>query len=457
MKFRHLLKIFVLSAAILTGCSSDDCHWEHYTNGDFSNLELPAIQQGTFPEGDVVLAPGEEFVCKPQVITPGDVYYQWYLNGEEVSSAKSYTLSADVPMRGKLRLELENDKGRVTLESNVVVRGGDYAGKYLIINEGWFGHEPGSVTAYDPATGRFEYRVIKNQNYGTELGVTSQSATMWKGKLYICSKEAPALTVVDPQTMYIEKQITGKVDGKQVYEFAGINERYGILTANGYIYRVDLETLQTERIDKGSMWQGTGSAVVFGDNLLLNVRGSNLYVIPVASLTGSDLSGVTYTTIGVKTSGGCRFVEGADGNLYTVESNSASGGNLVKIAPDLTVTKAAIRGDYCASSFGAYREDSFCGTADGNFFYTAGGNIYKCTFDDPAPSQPFTDYSKSGYGFYGAGIRVNPANGELVATYTSTDYSKNILARFDGATGRVIAEENCADHYWFPATIIFNN
>lgn len=114
-----------------------------------------------------------------------------------------------------------------------------------------------------------------------------------------------------------------------------------------------------------------------------------------------------------------------------------------------------MRDDYSPSSFGAYREASFCGTPEGIFYYIAGGKIYKATFDDPAPEETLTEYTKEGYGFYGAGIRVNPKTNELLAMYLTGDYQKNLLVRFNAATGEKISEITY-DGYYFPATFIFN-
>lgn len=95
------------------------------------------------------------------------------------------------------------------------------------------------------------------------------------------------------------------------------------------------------------------------------------------------------------------------------------------------------------------------GTPEGIFYYIAGGKIYKATFDDPAPEETLTEYTKEGYGFYGAGIRVNPKTNELLAMYLTGDYQKNLLVRFNAATGEKISEI-AYDGYYFPATFIFN-
>lgn len=73
----------------------------------------------------------------------------------------------------------------------------------------------------------------------------------------------------------------------------------------------------------------------------------------------------------------------------------------------------------------------------------------------PPLTETLTEYTKEGYGFYGAGIRVNPKTNELLAMYLTGDYQKNLLVRFNAATGEKISEI-AYDGYYFPATFIFN-
>lgn len=465
MKFLNFLKVFVLSAVLLAGCSSDDVYKYGENPYDYDHLSLPAIERGTFPDADIDMTVGESLTLSPRVVTPGDTYFTWYFNGEEVGYSSTFSYTAQQQMRdGVLLLELENDNGRVTLERKINVAGSGFAGKYLIINEGWYGHESGSLSAYDPQSGRFEHHALRLQNGGKQLGVTSQSATMWNGKLYICSKDGAALTVVDPHTLVIEKQIAGPIAaGRQAYEFIGLDEQYGIVTADANIYRVNLETMAVDAFGNGNLYQGVGNGIVFGGHLLLNPKSGKVNAIPLADLTGAALPNYTYTpaTIDITTGGGCRFAEAADGNLYTIESKSGTN-SLVRIKPDLSLEKTAIRSDYAPSAFSAYREAMFCGGADNSFFYVAGNKIYKCTFDEPAPTAEFCGLGSeyAAYSLYGAGIRLNPANGELVATYiddtNTTTRKDNVVARFDGATGQLLSQ-HYYEGYWFPATIIFNN
>lgn len=455
MNVKHFIKtsMWFVMALAMTACSEDDCELRHPDE----LLGIPAVKQGTFPDEEVRLQVGDTYDYHPQVTAPGDIYYQWYLNEEDMTTEPHFSFTATRPSRSRLVLEISNDFGEVTLENKLIVPGADYSGGCFIVNEGWFGHESGSVSYYNFKDNTIENWAYKNQNFGNMLGITSQSATLWNGKLYICSKNGNQLTIADPKTLYMEKSGSILPQGRQAYEFTGLNEQYGVVTANGDIYRVDLKTFKSEQIWMDDTWGGCGAAYVYQGKLLLNVNGKKVHALDVEKILG-DLSQYNYQnpfpyqTLDIVTKGGCRFVPGGDQYLYTVESNG--GNQLVRIKPDLSVEKTPLRSDYSPSNFGSYREASFCGAGDA-FFYIAGGKIYKCDFSNAAPEKPFTTYDKEGYGFYGAGIRIHPQTNELVATYLTEDYQKNLIVRFNGVTGEKIAEV-IFDGYYFPATILFN-
>ena len=462
MNVKQLFKplLFLTAAFVIASCSTDDCDLDH-----LEKLQgLPALKAGTFPEEDLTLNVGEKYVYSPKASSPLDIYYQWYQNGEDMSTDPSFTFNAERPSRSKVILELSNDLGKVTLENKVTVRGADYSKGCLIINEGWYGHESGSISYYNYENNSIEHWCYKNQNFGDELGVTSQSATLWNGKLYVCSKQNNQLVVIDPKTLYAEKS-SGTLTNYQAYEFIGLNEDYGVITHNGYFTRINLKTFETLTLTTvGNTYAGTGSGIVYNGKLLLNVNASrwggtpNIHVIDINDLLAPGLQPtdkVECQQLDIVTYGGTRFVQCKDGNLYTVETTKEGINNLVQIKPDLTFEKKEMRSDYSPSSFGAYREATFCGTSDGTFYYIAGGKIYRATFDNPAPTEALTTYTKDGYGFYGAGIRVNPQTNELLAMYLTSEYNKNLIVRFNATTGEKISEITY-DGYYFPATFIFN-
>lgn len=451
------VRSFIVALLLVLGCYACSDNYEEYYPENLS--DLPILRKGTFPEQDTTLKIGESILYSPELYSPIDVYYQWYLGADEVSTKPEYLFTATTPGRFIIKLLVSNDYGKLELQNKITAPGADYSKGCFIINEGWFGHETGGVSFYDYAADSIRHWEYKNQNFGETLGVTSQSGTLWNGKMYICSKEKPHLTVVDPTTMYKESNINNITGNKYAHEFIGLNERYGLVTGIGYQYRIDLETMKAEPFSQMSIWYDGGSGIVYQDKLLLNLKNRKVYVFNLSDVTG-DLSqfngSVPYTTLDIHTTGGTRFVKGTDGNLYTVESKTDNTHNLVKIMPDFTIEKQPMRSDYSPSSFGAYREATFCGpTTDNAFFYIAGNKIYKCTFDNAAPTTPFVDNVADGYYFYGAGIRVNSKDNHLVATYLSPDYIHNLVACFNTTTGQRVSEIRY-DGYYFPATIIFN-
>lgn len=125
MNCKKLFKtlLFIITAFVIVSCSKDDCDLDH-----IDKLQgLPALKAGTFPEEDLTLNVGEQYVYAPKASSPLDIYYQWYQNGEDMSTAPSFTFNAEHPGRSKVILELSNDLGKVTLENKVMVPGADYS------------------------------------------------------------------------------------------------------------------------------------------------------------------------------------------------------------------------------------------------------------------------------------------------------------------------------------------
>lgn len=448
-----LLSLWLALLCCAISCSEKTCMNPHL--GEYQGL--PLVMKGSFPEKETVLNPGEVLSLSPEVISDTEVSYTWTLDGKKVSDRHSYSLKADSPSRMRLGLELTNASGTVCLENRITVTG-DLGDGFYIINEGWYGHDNGSVSFYSTTDNKLTHNILAANNYGMHPGITTQSATLWKDKLYICSKQGTTLVVADPKTLYVEKVSEHLCGNLQTYEFIGVDETYGILTHNGYFSRIDLNTLETKTYRMtGNTWGGTGSGVLFNGKLILNVCGDRLYRIAPERLLDENPA---YETLDVFTRGGTRFVEGKDGFLYTVESKRDKSNNLVRIGKDFTVEKKPLRADYSPSSFSTYSEDSFCGTPEGDFYYIAAGRIYHASWEQPCPDSPFVE-KEPGMMLYGAGIRVNPANGELVATYVPDGtaegreiYKGILVVRYDGKTGEKKGQA-VDDTYLFPATILF--
>ena len=83
--------LFLITALVIVSCSKGDCDLDH-----IDKLQgLPALKAGTFPEEDLTLNVGEQYVYAPKASSPLDIYYQWYQNGEDMSTDPSFTFNAD--------------------------------------------------------------------------------------------------------------------------------------------------------------------------------------------------------------------------------------------------------------------------------------------------------------------------------------------------------------------------
>ena len=146
-------------AAGFTSCSKDDVP------------EAPQIQAIENVEESLTLAVGQSLAFTATVVPAEETRYQWTVNGREVSTALSYTFQAEQGGEYVLKFTATNVSGTDSREFtvNVVL----YKGGFFVINEGWFGHEMGSVDYFADANTRTE-AVYSAANPGKELGNTTE-------------------------------------------------------------------------------------------------------------------------------------------------------------------------------------------------------------------------------------------------------------------------------------------
>ncbi len=96
---------------------------------------------------------------------------------------------------------------------------------FYIVNEGWYGHDKGSVnyfekngTSYTP-----RYRAFKAANPDTELGNTTCYGAIWGDHFYLISKQGNRLVIADAQNLKSKKIITDL--GGDGRSFVGIDEK----------------------------------------------------------------------------------------------------------------------------------------------------------------------------------------------------------------------------------------
>ncbi|SHI42681.1 protein of unknown function [Arenibacter nanhaiticus] len=319
----------------------------------------------------------------------------------------------------------------------------EYSSGLFILNEGWFGHESGSVNFYRNGANTLETTIFSNTNPDHELGNTSQYATIFNQRLYMISKQG-ALVVADAKTM----QETGRiVDFDKIASsgrtFCGVTAAIGLVsTANG-IYKLNLEPLTLgDKID--------GITGEVGE--LLQYR---QYVFAVAKGKIYVINTDTWTIDKTFDKGKGGLVVSKDGMVW-----SADGNTLLKINPytlemETIVMPADVRVSHNAW---AWTASSLSASKQENALYFVNGlKVYKYVIGDinSLNSPLFT--VPSGRMIYGAGINVDPRNNQVVVTTIDgwgTSAAKNNLYFYDGTTG-TLKKDFFYDHYWFPAMIIF--
>lgn len=114
---------------------------------------------------------------------------------------------------------------------------------FYIVNEGWYGHDKGSVnyfekngTSYTP-----RYRAFKAANPDTELGNTTCYGAIWGDNFYLISKQGNRLVIADAQNLKSKKIITDL--GGDGRSFVGIDEKKAYIGYNGGIKTFNIENL----------------------------------------------------------------------------------------------------------------------------------------------------------------------------------------------------------------------
>ncbi len=110
-----------------------------------------------------------------------------------------------------------------------------------------------------------------------------------------------------------------------------------------------------------------------------------------------------------------------------------------------------------------YKPSGLCASITENALYFAhapnfnGTDIYKFDITTQNVNKFFT--APTNYSGYGAGIQVNPQNGDVYLIYTEDGWGAHYLNTYiyvvDGVTGTQKAIIDYTGEYWFPSTITF--
>lgn len=348
----------------------------------------------------------------------------------------------------------------------------DFTTGMLMLNEGWFGHDNGSVN-FIGKDGKVTYNAFKLQNPGLELGTTTESGSLYGNTVFAVSKQAtggPFLAAMDATTLNLKGSISEiPYDGKkkpQAYAFQAVSEEKGYLSTNVGLFIVDLKSWTVTK-QLTADWITDGYA--FGD---MQRYGEYVYVTSqMEGIIAVNVNDDTPVLVDVPTAAAL-FVTGT-GSLYAAtldESNEFvridTENQEENISFDIEEDKSKIQ-----SPWGTWRMSSIAGDRDKDivYFVKAGTSriISRYDFGTKEYTQDFItlpgkeDGLEADLIIYGQGISVDPSSGHLIVNVTEAGYGShyevNRILHYNTVTGEEIPDATVIldPYYWFPSQMLY--
>lgn len=337
---------------------------------------------------------------------------------------------------------------------------------FYIVNEGWFGHDKGSVnyfkkngTSYTP-----HYRVFRAANLGQKLGATTCYGAIWGDHFYLISKQGNRLVIADAQNLKSKKKITDL--GGDGRSFVGIDEKKAYIGYNGGIKTFNIENLTLGEAIAGVSGEIGNMCYAYGK--VFAVSDENLYIIDAKTDEVKKTVAGSYSSV----------VTAKDGSVWVATVNKF----IVYNPNDLENTKeiAYPGNDAVSSSWGSWNPGGLCASTQTNTLYwTTGTSSWSknavCKYDIDASNANSSFYTlpndEAGQKrvLYGAGLRVDPLSDNLVLQscrdgwVDSYAYNWLFLLSNTGTlnTSFVVADDKEPTagngYYWFPSMPVFED
>lgn len=435
--FSKLCLAALLSLPLAFASCSDDDNTVNHPNA-------PVIED-LGVENSITLAKGESLKIEPVLNIDSPVDYSWTLNDENVSIDKSYTFEAKSTGTFEIIFKASNESG--TAQTTITIKVID-VNAFFVINEGKYG-TPASAYYYNGESWA--------DHYITGLGQTGTVGVIQGAYMYIVAKEAPYLSQVNLSNLSINKQLSAEIDDKldngQANNFCVINENEGILAASRGAYKVTLNPLAL-----GEMLPGLNSTEANGNGCKDLIKTDDYVFInnmgTIKVYKTSDLSFVKDLESEMTTG----FTQSKDGNVW-----AANEGDLIKInAKTLAVETISLPDGYVVNyNSMAYTPTCLCASTSENaiFFVKKDGwsskEAYKFNIDSQSLTKVMT--ANDGYNFYGAGLAVNPYNGNVYGLFNKSYQLDNQIMITNGNSDAVVKLINYSEaNSWFPSSITFD-
>lgn len=359
----------------------------------------------------------------------------------------------------------------------------DYTRGILFLNEGWYGHDTGSLNFYSNE-GEWTYNAFLRNNPDHRLGITSQYGHCFGSRIYVVSKQSGTndgitggeLTVLDASTLKFIGQITDVPDEEaSPRAFCAWDEHKGYLSTNKQIYVVDLDKLEVTSVVPGTdiytSTNSNGEMLRYGDRVFAIRQGESVDVIDPAT---EDVESIPVYVAQA-------FAVTPDGSLYVATRNESN--EFVKIsttAPyeivetfDIDDNKSKL-----TNIWSTWRKAPLAASTTENVVYyvtqaetennrDGARHVARYDFDTRSFDPEFitlpgtADGLSADWILYGEGVSVNPADGRIllmaVEAGYGAHYKRNRVFVADPATGEILADETLVpeDAYWFPAMALY--
>ena len=427
----YLLALFALPF-VSTSCSDDD---DNSTKVEISSL---GVEDGT------TIVTGQIIQLEAQLSNPqGEVHYSWSTAGKEVSTQSTYTFQSDVTGTHTITLTVTANNEAQEKSINIIV----VKPPFYVINEG---QGKGSVNRYKQE--QWQYNIVEG------LGVTSTVGIINNGYMYIVSKQSPFLVKMNLENNQIVNKIEDGLDqNAQGQNFCIVNNETGILTTSNGAFKVNLKQLTLGEKLSGLDAVSSDNEDIYKTDKYIFISSKNTIKV----YNTNDLSFKQDIAYQIKTG----FAQTKDGTLW-----GANGNKLIKINVE-TLDYEEVELPNGLSVFynqWGYTPTGLCASITENALYLVqmfeegysvyGKNIYKYNVETKNAtlffSAPAADKS-----VYGAGVQVDPRNGDVYIIYTedgwSTHYLNTNIYVADGQSGTQKQIIDYTGKYWFPSSIVF--
>lgn len=358
----------------------------------------------------------------------------------------------------------------------------DYTDGILFLNEGWFGHDAGSIN-FLSNDGDWTYDAFLRNNPDQHLGITSQYGQCFGDKLYVVSKQAEGegsgkggvFTVIDAASLKFVGRISQLPDEQsEPRAFCAWNEHKGYLSTKDHTYVIDLDKLEAVSVVPGSdvytKFDSNGEMLRYGN-----------HVFAIRQSSGVDaIDPETDDVVKIEAELAEAFAVTPDGSLYVATRNEAN--EFVKISPyDLSIVeKYDIDADRAkiANVWTTWRKAPLAADITTNTVYyvtqkeidnsPAGArSIARYDFDSREFTETFitlpgvADGESADWILYGEGVSVDPRSGMILLTAVEagygSHYSHNRVFVADPATGKLLDDRTLIleTNYWFPAMAMY--